>query len=286
MSLIAFRTKNYNIQSDSPVTAEECTAEGTHIKFYCPNPKCRYTMILKGINSTHISPHFANISSSPHINNCVYSNSHSNYLKSELDDTSFDLQNLLNEISSSKPQSTHDSANLNNSHSLKKNKYIDNLLPTISENNSSLMKIKPAKTEITSLRILYKACISNPINTMLGNKHVWEIFCFEATDHIYIRYIKDVKIIKCSLSCFKDDNHIIYFNYPAGTTSETRRFLLKVECSNVDIYFKLRHKFFNYYEPVLVFSSWGKSKESGNGQQLRIKTTISSINQIIPVPKK
>lgn len=33
MSLIAFKTKNYNTQSDSPVTAEECTAEDITLNF-------------------------------------------------------------------------------------------------------------------------------------------------------------------------------------------------------------------------------------------------------------
>ena len=286
MSSFAFRNKNYNINSDHPVTAKECTAKDVHSNFYCPNPNCRCKMILKGFHSNHIPPHFANLSSSPHVDNCSYSNNHSNYLKTKLDDTSFDPQIFLNMISSSKSQSTNSNLD-HDSHSTEPNEHINDSLPVIVSNNSNQLESKLSKNKITSLRILYKACIINPITTLLGSEHIWEMICFEATEHIYIKYIEGVKIIKCTLSCFRDDTHTIYFNYPAETTSETRRFLLKVKCHNKELYSKLRNKFFNYYEPVLVFSAWKTFVNSDkNTQHPRVITTISSVNQIIPVPKR
>lgn len=107
--------------------------------YICPNSKCNAEMILKGVKSEKVKPHFSAKKNSKHIENCIYRNTHSDNVKYALDNVNIDniFKGVFEEIKANDTKKE----NRNNANNVKKENIED----------------KVEKGRITNIKHLYTA---------------------------------------------------------------------------------------------------------------------------------
>ena len=260
MAYFAYEDKDYDIGRDTPIYAADCTANDMKRDFYCPNSECRCILHLYAINSNIVRPHFKNIPSSPHIENCWADGGLSHVLIQEKDVANFNLVSFYSLLEDSVFSSSSSPNNVKKIKNATKN-------PKESSNSDA----------IKTPRDLYWYCFDHPINSRIGNTTIKNIICCGRTDFFYSRYISGINLIICSYSSYDSNSFTIRFNYPENSSNQTRRFRIDVKF-NKDIYQSVLNQFYNSKRSIVILSRWSTLGSIVSG-------TVSSKAQIFPVPK-
>ena len=254
MSLEAYRSledKKNNITTKS----SECTAIDINHVFYCLNPKCTAHLTLCAFENGKRTPYFACTNKNfPHIENYDYHSSNSSYL-SKFNHKDFDPKDFLHNItinSSSKKSS-------NKSYSSSGFHQANNLM------------------DIHTIRQLYKICISNPLNDYIGNTKILNLLCNDATQYLYTKYIKGIKLMVCEFDYINYKTRCIVANYPINSLG----FVVFVNFYSIDTFFHIERKFKDYKGKIIIYADF--SSKYIDSKQKYAWCHIHSINQIVPI---
>jgi len=98
---------------------------------------------------------------------------------------------------------------------------------------------------------LYYLAINYPIDKEINGYRISDLVCYNKTSHIYIKYIKGLKLIVCKFHRYDSINKCIYFNY------HSKQNIIKIKaCFNdVKMYTDIKNRIYGYKGNVLLFAN-------------------------------
>lgn len=236
-------------QKHKLIYAKNCIAKDVGKDFYCPDPNCDGTVRLCAFNSNKVNAYFKG---NNHSEDCSFYKNNINYHIDDFNTEDFSPSNLLNYIK----------------------KPIDNKNKTTSTNKTQSSEANEKKTNkyIHSIKSLYYLAINYPIEEEINGYKISDLVCFNKTSHIYIKYIKGLKLIVCKFHRYDNQNKCLYFNYQ----SKLRQIEIKVCFNDEKMYTNIRNKFYGYEGDALIFADWSSDNEY-------TFTTLDSIKQITAI---
>ena len=102
-----------------------------------------------------------------------------------------------------------------------------------------------------SYKSLYYLAINYPIDKEINGYRISDLVCYNKTSHIYIKYIKGLKLIVCKFHRYDSINKCIYFNY------HSKQNIIKIKaCFNdVKMYTDIKNRIYGYKGNVLLFAN-------------------------------
>lgn len=211
------------------VLAKYCNANDIGKDFYCPDPDCNGVVHLCAYNSNHVNNYFKG---NNHSNNCSFYKNNVNYRIENFNTLDFSPSNLLSHI-----QQPTNNKNKNNSNGKAK---------------KTKLNVKKTNKYIHSIKSLYYLAINYPIDKEINGYRISDLVCYNKTSHIYIKYIKGLKLIVCKFHRYDSINKCIYFNY------HSKQNIIKIKaCFNdVKMYTDIKNRIYGYKGNVLLFANW------------------------------
>ena len=110
---------------------------------------------------------------------------------------------------------------------------------------------KKTNKYIHSIKSLYYLAINYPIDKEINGYRISDLVCYNKTSHIYIKYIKGLKLIVCKFHRYDSINKCIYFNY------HSKQNIIKIKaCFNdVKMYTDIKNRIYGYKGNVLLFAN-------------------------------
>ena len=101
------------------------------------------------------------------------------------------------------------------------------------------------------IKSLYYLAINYPIDKEINGYRISDLVCYNKTSHIYIKYIKGLKLIVCKFHRYDSINKCIYFNY------HSKQNIIKIKaCFNdVKMYTDIKNRIYGYKGNVLLFAN-------------------------------
>ena len=130
---------------------------------------------------------------------------------------------------------------------------LNNNTKYINKNNSNgkakktKLNVKKTNKYIHSIKSLYYLAINYPIDKEINGYRISDLVCYNKTSHIYIKYIKGLKLIVCKFHRYDSINKCIYFNY------HSKQNIIKIKaCFNdVKMYTDIKNRIYGYKGNVL-----------------------------------
>ncbi|MBP3808052.1 MAG: hypothetical protein ILA13_06555 [Eubacterium sp.] len=250
---------NLNHKDEYKVTAREVeTGIIFANKYYCPC--CSALFYFKSRSSNNKPAHFAKLPSSNHDEDCwvPYIDGISGEVSPE-NASLFDPESFFYVINSSKER-------VMNTNKMKNDR-------TKISNSSTIM-------HLNTIRNLYKFCLLYDSNYYIKKDlRIIDILVARKTSYYYREYAFGYKLIEASYSGYSDN--AIFLIYPYY--SKEPIFTVVLNFNDKKLFTKACQRLYNHTKekPVLIYSKWNYKR--GNNSKTYVRTTITNINQIVPL---
>lgn len=203
--------------------------------FYCPNPKCNAQLYICAIDGSKIAHFRATKSQYPHIPNCTFGKSSTEFDEDQFDESKFVFDNAIQNLFS-----------LTKSFATSKKE---------SEHGIG----EPQKHPPRTIRQIYSMCKSLAVNALYGGKEIGEMILDDRSEYRYPRGCFGNRIVEATVKgrIYDNDKKQIYLIAPM----DSKKYSFVLEFSDDATYRIIRDEIFNNSDKIIVVA--GKWESSG-----------------------
>lgn len=245
-------------------SAYACTAQDIGKVFYCLNPNCTAHLFLRAFNSNKRESYFSTKKGDSlhgHIEGCEYAHTNNADLR-EYDTTDFKIEDFYKSILET---STEKDKHENTQNTLNRQ------FPNAQNDSISLDKIK-------TINQLYRICLSNPLDSYIGDIQILYLFCNVSTSYLYTTYISGYKLVVAKWYKYNKKSQTITLIYPFEST--TKDFFIEMRFEDTNLFYKALKKLIKSTARVIIL---GNFTHYHDGDISINYTNISNLKQFIIV---
>ncbi len=234
MAKYAYRDK----QRKDVIYSTEAIKEDRYKVFYCPNPKCNAQLYICAIDGSRTAYFRATKSQYPHIPNCPFGNSSTEFDENQFDESKFVFDDAIeNLFDLTKFAAT---------------------LKKMSGHGTGEPQKHPART----IKQIYSICKSLPVKTTYGDKEVGEMLLDDRSEYRYPRGVFGNRIIEAVAKgrFYDNDKKQIYLAAPM----DSKRYTFILAFLDDGIYRIVRNEIFNNRDKIVVVAGKWKASSTYN----------------------